>query len=166
MLGAVSYWAAVVRSVRPSIFYAYCCLCSAVFLVQAGPSLPVALHTLLAVVAALFIYTAAKRARLSTWLTSRSLLLLGTISYSLYLFHGIVGERVVLLLRHKLLPALAIHDYTAMHAIILLVVGLIAAVAFSYSVYKVVEVPSVLLSKRIRPSHSGSLFSDIFRGRS
>ncbi|MDB5898959.1 MAG: putative Acyltransferase 3 [Ramlibacter sp.] len=100
---------------------------------------------LLAAGTAISIYVAGSREKLSTWLSARPFVLLGTISYSLYLTHNPISGAIFRI------------GYTLTgHSPALELVWLVAAVAgcllAAYVFYLVVEAPAHRLSQRIRMS--------------
>ena len=96
------------------------------------------------VVSAFLVYTASRR-QLERRFGGPTLQFFGRISYSLYLFHGPIGERVV--------PVLArLHGSQVgwMYAWFEFLVALAVSVAFAYGMWWVLERPSINLSKQIR----------------
>jgi peptidoglycan/LPS O-acetylase OafA/YrhL len=82
------------------------------------------------------------RNKLGVWLSGRGWQLLGRISYSLYLVHAIVAERMWNLLNRVLKPSPAMQVLTALAC---MGVAVVAAQAFWW----LIERPSLALSRRI-----------------
>ncbi|MCE2901940.1 MAG: acyltransferase family protein [Gemmatimonas sp.] len=87
-----------------------------------------------------------RSARLNQWADARPLQFLGRISYSLYLFHGVVLGRgatvwLMLVAGSPQLRALALLG------LVLLLAG---SVLFAFVMYRLIEVPTLRLSRRIR----------------
>jgi len=160
MLGAACYWTSIKRSISKHVFFAYCMLVFALFLFDVGDRLYHSLNTLAALLTALLLYAAATKNKMSTWLSSRPLLYFGSISYSLYLFHGIVGDRTIAFFREWLLPRLSIQINSAT-AILLFFLALALAILASHLVYTFIEKPSVKISRKIKPASRTSIISDI-----
>ncbi|CBL44142.1 predicted acyltransferase [gamma proteobacterium HdN1] len=98
-----------------------------------------------ALITIIFLFYVASRNLFSSMLSFRPLIYLGTISYSLYLFHSIVGWRFVILVQtlHKgpLSPTMSITVFFCA-----VIVSLISAdIAF-----RIIETPSINLAKKIR----------------
>lgn len=160
MLGAACYWTSITRSISKHVFFVYCILAFALFLFDVGDRLHHSLNTLAALLTALLLYAAATKNKMSTWLSSRPLLYFGSISYSLYLFHGIVGDRTIAFFREWLLPRLSIQINSAT-AILLFFLALALAIVASHLVYTFIEKPSVKVSRKIKPASRTSIIADI-----
>lgn len=161
LLGATCYWSCVAHTIDRKVFLGYCALALIVFVLQLQKNHYVALNTLLAVLTALFLYTAVLRQKMSTWLTHRVLLYLGSISYSLYLFHAIIGDRFVAFIRRWLLPRLDLSLQSAAMALLLLATVLAVSIVAAHLVYRFVEKPSMRLSKRVKPASATSILNDV-----
>jgi peptidoglycan/LPS O-acetylase OafA/YrhL len=91
-------------------------------------------------------FQAVRSARLNRWADVRPLQFLGRISYSLYLFHGVVlgrGATVWLML-------VAGTPHLQMLALLGLILLLAGSVIFAFVMYRLIEVPTLQLSRRIR----------------
>jgi hypothetical protein len=87
-----------------------------------------------------------RSARLNRWADVRPLQFLGRISYSLYLFHGMVlGRGATLLL--TLLAGIGGGTAVAAPGMLLLLGG---SVVFAFVMHRIIEVPTLRLSRRIR----------------
>ncbi len=67
---------------------------------------------------------------------------LGKISYSIYLFHTIVGTATINVLSH--------HVHSSFMKFIIVMVGIGVSIVFSYIMYRIIEVPSKKLSAKIK----------------
>lgn len=161
LLGATCYWAGIKRSIDKKVFLGYCILAVVVFVWRSRENHYDALNTLVAVATALFLYVAAVRDKMSAWLNSRALLYLGSISYSLYLFHAIVGDRFLSFITRVLLPRFGLSMQSTFMALLLLVLAIFVALATAHLVHALVEKPSIRLSKRIRPASDASVLVDL-----
>lgn len=160
-LGATCYWSTIANTIPKKAFIFYCAIVPLVFLAKMHVDFKVAVESMAGIATAAFIYTAAVNRKMSTWLNSRTLLYLGSISYSLYLFHAIVGERFISFFQQWLAPKLHLDTHSTIYAIFLFVGALAVSIVASHLVYICVERPSMNISKRIRPGNSSSLLSDI-----
>lgn len=97
-----------------------------------------------ALIACLVIAYAGLRDRMDTILAGRALQFLGKVSYSLYLVHLIVGSRLISLLL-KLLPPVGV-----LGAWTLYMVGIAASVGSAAMMWRFVEQPTTVFSKRIK----------------
>jgi peptidoglycan/LPS O-acetylase OafA/YrhL len=93
----------------------------------------------------LLIVTAVLTSNMGRWLSSGPVQFLGRISYSLYLFHAVVGWRFARFVSVTLAPTAA-----PWLIAIVFVVSVAACVLASWIVYRVVEKPTLLLSKAVR----------------
>lgn len=105
---------------------------------------------------AMLLYVGAVRHKLETWLKNDVLLYLGARSYSIYLLHTIVGERAAKLLPQAIFPQLGIAATSELATLLTFATGIAASLVAAELCYRLVEMPSLLLSKRIRPDRSGS----------
>lgn len=105
-----------------------------------------------AVGGSMFIYVCGVRGKLSSALGNPALQLLGKISYSLYLFHLPIGWRLISVVE-KLIGA----PLGPWLAWLLYLVATGVSVAAAWVFWRVVEVPSLQLSKRIRLPSGRSL---------
>ena len=161
LLGSTCYWVSIKRSIDKSVFFSYCVLAMTVFVWRSRENHYDALNTLVAIATAIFLYVAAKRQKMSTWLSSRVLLYLGSISYSLYLFHAIIGDRFLSFVNRVLLPRFGISIQSTPMALLLLVLVLAVALISAHLIHALVEKPSVRLSKRVRPAACSSILDDL-----
>ena len=97
------------------------------------------------VITGALLLVAGKKGKLHIWTLGRAMQYLGRISYSLYLFHGIVGWSTVSLLKRWTGTPLGME-----WAGVVFVGGLLASIASAHIVYLLVERPSIALSRRIR----------------
>lgn len=67
---------------------------------------------------------------------------LGTVSYSLYLFHAVVGAPLLNYASH--------HAHTQMEKIVVLFGVVLLTLGISYLIYRLIERPSILYSKRVK----------------
>ena len=159
-LGVLSYWCAVKKRLHPMYFWGFVALMalSIIYGLNEGRR---QISESTACLTAIFIYWVTIRDKHSVYLNWKPLTLLGTISYSLYLFHAIIGERVVNLLRDEVLPR-SIFGYVSTPLDGVLVLSVAFAVVFfaCYLVYQFVEKPSMAISKRIKPAQKGKLLAD------
>jgi peptidoglycan/LPS O-acetylase OafA/YrhL len=94
-----------------------------------------------------------RSARLNRWADVRPLQFLGRISYSLYLFHGMVlGRGATLLL--TLLAGIGGGTAVAALGMLLLLAG---SVVFAFVMHRIIEVPTLQLSRRIGKAGSGQV---------
>ena len=91
---------------------------------------------------ALMFLVAVESGGMRTWLDAPPLRYFGTIFYSLYLMHAVVGIRLLKLLVHP-------RD-TASHAWFMLAVGLLLSIAASDLMYRFIKRPSMNLSHRLK----------------
>jgi peptidoglycan/LPS O-acetylase OafA/YrhL len=159
-LGVLSYWCAVKKRLHPGYFWGFVLLLALSIsygLLDGRRQISEATAGLTAI----FIYWVTIKGKHSTYLNWRPLTLLGTVSYSLYLFHAIIGERVVELLREELLPR-SIFGYVSTPLEGAMVMTLAFAVVFfvCHLVFIFVEKPSMAISKRIKPAQKGKLLAD------
>jgi len=138
-IGVLTWWALTERGRMLPLVAAWVGLAAAV--VAAG----VAVTQLLAIAVSALIILGVRGHRLGRILTLPPVLFLGTISYSLYLFHSSVGWRFVSLAQ-KLMPGpwsdlLAIGVYSS---------GIFVSIAFSTLLWWLVERPFLALSRRVR----------------
>jgi peptidoglycan/LPS O-acetylase OafA/YrhL len=113
---------------------------------------------------AVLLYVGALRRKLGTWLKNDVLLYLGARSYSIYLFHTIVGERTAELLQQVIYPKLGISLSGDLPVLVAFATGIAVSLIAAEVAYRLVEVPSLLLSKRIRPSQAGSPVKELVNG--
>lgn len=151
VLGAVCYWTTISRQVSGIFFFAYIALCIAAYPAQSKLNFDTGLGTIVALATALLLFAAVHRDKMSSWLNNRVLLYFGSISYSLYLFHSIVGERFIALLQEVLLPKLGLQIQSSLYALALFVGAFAVSVITAHFVYMLVERPTTKLSKRIKP---------------
>jgi peptidoglycan/LPS O-acetylase OafA/YrhL len=125
--GALTYWAATGRLKSQHLYLAL----ATILVFSAGRNGGWCLATATTAAA---LYAASRLHRMGTWLSGRIMQGLGRLSYSLYLFHPIVGwSAQSLALRH-------LDQWGA------LAVGLAASLLSAWMVYLLVEKPSIRLS--------------------
>jgi peptidoglycan/LPS O-acetylase OafA/YrhL len=103
------------------------------------------------------IVAAVLKARMNVWLSSAPMQFLGRISYSLYLFHAIVGWRFARLLSVSVAPTAG-----PWLVALLFAVSLAMCVLASWVAYRLIERPTLLLSKSVRLDRP-LRFSEIWR---
>lgn len=113
---------------------------------------------------ALLLYVGARMDKLGSWLRNDLLLYLGARSYSIYLFHTIVGERTAELLLQVVYPKLHVDATTQGAALLAFAAGIAISLAAAEVAYRLIEMPSLMLSKRIKPSRSGSPLRELTGG--
>lgn len=159
MLGAACQMADGVR-IKPTSFFTFAALVCIAVGIKWSSSGTINYYALTGVAASTFVYSAKRKEKLSIWLNYRPLLFLGSISYSLYLFHAIVGERFIGFCK-LLLSKLGIPVTTEWQAALLFISALSITILFSFAIYKLVEKPSMLLSKKIKPGRGTKVMDDI-----
>jgi peptidoglycan/LPS O-acetylase OafA/YrhL len=90
------------------------------------------------------VYAAAQTKSMENWLSSAVPQFLGTLSYSLYLLHAVIGWRFIKLL-HKLNGA----DFSPWQAWAALIAGVSVSVVAAWVMYRFIEAPSHRFSKTI-----------------
>lgn len=96
-------------------------------------------------VTAMAVFIAGMRNRLADIFSSAPYQYLGKISYSLYLFHPIIGWRVISVGKRYLGP-----DINVVEACLLFLAGVMISIMVSDIVYRFIEKPSLSLSHRIK----------------
>lgn len=135
--GALTYWTAAGRF-RTGYLYVALAIILIFAIGKNGAWLFVTAMTAIA------LHVALRVGRMGTWLSGRIMQALGRISYSLYLFHPIIGwSAQSFALRHM-------NQWGA------LIVGLAASVLSAWIVYLVVEQPAIKLSRRVSLSPRAS----------
>jgi peptidoglycan/LPS O-acetylase OafA/YrhL len=160
-LGATCYWASITRQVPQNVFYFFCICTGIAFIIKMQQDLKLALETFAGLITVGLIFIAATKGKMSVWLNNKTLLYLGSISYSLYLFHAIVGERFIGIIQEWLLPKLGIHLQSNWAGILLFIGATAVSIIASHLVFLLVEKPSVKISKAIKPGSRSSLFNDL-----
>jgi peptidoglycan/LPS O-acetylase OafA/YrhL len=150
-LGAIVYKVHV-KEVSPAWFWLAC----AVLAVEAASNRSAT--TAMTLVTASAIYCACRWSRLYDWLNCRPLLMLGRISYSLYLVHPILGPIVSSKLL-RIVPA------TRLTGLGIFVFAVVANLAASWLLYYMIERPTTALSGRIRLTPAGTMLSGVARDR-
>lgn len=84
------------------------------------------------------------RDRMATILSNRAVQFLGVISYSLYLFHGTVGWRWI-----RLIGLYVPRDAHAAVVLLVFASGCAVSIAFAWGMWRILELPSMRLSRRI-----------------
>ncbi len=93
-----------------------------------------------------FLFMAGDRMKLSTYFSSAAYQYLGRISYSLYLFHPIIGWRVISIGKRFLGTQLGVVEGT-----MLFLAGIAASILSAHIAYVAVERPTHRLSRLIKP---------------
>lgn len=140
-LGAVTYWV-VSGWLRPRYLLLYLILVTG-FAIAFNPNT----GSFVALVTAAFIYLVGIRGRLGDILGGRVLQYLGRISYSLYLFHAIIGWSTVSLCERYLGHSLGVFAGTFSF-----LAGVAASVIAAHIAYILIEKPSIELSKLLKSS--------------
>jgi peptidoglycan/LPS O-acetylase OafA/YrhL len=140
--GALAWWT-LNRDIAPGWFAGAAVLSLGGFTARwiggwcdAGPALTI--------ITASLILLAGRRGSLGRWLAPRSLQYLGTISYSLYLIHPIIGWRAVSVAKILFGP-----DLTRPEAWLAFAIGLAASLVGSHVFYCIVERPSHEISRLV-----------------
>jgi peptidoglycan/LPS O-acetylase OafA/YrhL len=107
----------------------------------------------------LAIWTGGRRQRLARWWRSRVLQYLGTVSYSLYLVHPIVGWRTVSVIKRLVGPGLS-----PVEAVGAFFAGIGISVLAAHVFYVIVERPSLRLSRRVVLRGSAPIGAEAGRG--
>lgn len=110
------------------------------------------LSLILAFVTAIGLFIGARLGKLGTWLKNDTLLYLGARSYSIYLFHAIVGERSAEVLTQVVYPRLHLSATETPWSFVALFAGIAVSLIVAELAYRLIEYPSLMLSKRIRPA--------------
>jgi peptidoglycan/LPS O-acetylase OafA/YrhL len=100
-------------------------------------------YVLASLIATLILLFATVFGFLQIVLGSKCLLRLGSLSYCIYLFHQLFGGLVMEFARTR------ISNQAGGHQIIFVIAGVVATVFFSELLYRLVEAPSIFLSKQI-----------------
>lgn len=149
VLGVCCYKAGVEKKLPNQFALAYFAVIFLLFIYQYSTSPGFSFNTLAALVTAIFLFFAASRNKLSVWLTGKYFLYLGSISYSLYLFHGIVGDRFISFFVKWVFPKFHVVE-TSSVAILLFSAAILFAVLFADVVYRFIERPCMGFSKAIK----------------
>lgn len=110
---------------------------------------------------ATFLFIGARRKKLDSLLNNAVLQYLGARSYSIYLFHTIIGERSAGVVTQIVFPRLHLSPTEPIWAIAAFIIGLAASLAIAEVAYRFIEMPSLRLSKRVRPNQPQSAFKDL-----
>lgn len=130
-LGAITYWTMAGR-LKEGYFWA------AAIVVAACSSLQHGEWCLVSAATAVVIHIAVRLRRMDTWLADPPMQFLGRISYSLYLFHPLVGWTA------QSVAMKYLDQWTA------LVIGVLASLASAYVAYAVIERQSIRWSRKVR----------------
>lgn len=99
------------------------------------------------------IYAAGITGRIDTLLSGSVLRYLGRISYSFYLLHPLVGTNFIRVVQRVLSPDAPLNPWLAL---VVFAAAVAASVVASHVLYRLVELPSHRLSRRIRWSAAGA----------
>jgi peptidoglycan/LPS O-acetylase OafA/YrhL len=138
-LGALAWWA-LSSSLRSRYFWVY------VLLLLGTECRSMAVPTMTGLMTGLGIYLVGCAGRLERWLAFSPLQFYGRISYSLYLVHAVIGTPFTYYLASRWAgpaPSLA-------SAIALMTAAFAVSTAVAYLLYRIVERPSVELSRRLK----------------
>jgi peptidoglycan/LPS O-acetylase OafA/YrhL len=91
------------------------------------------------------IYMAGRKGQLSEWLSSRPILFLGTISYSLYLVHNPITGAAYR-------AGYSLTGRSTALELLWSVLVILACVAAAFVFYRLVELPAMLLARRVKPT--------------
>jgi peptidoglycan/LPS O-acetylase OafA/YrhL len=138
-IGALTWRVVASRGRLMTLVAAWSALAAAVLLARAAPTQLLALF-----VSGLLVF-AAHHERWARLLAVRPLRFLGTISYSLYLYHSSVGWRFVSLAQ-RLIPG----AWDSGVAIAVYVLGVIGSIGFATGMWWLVERPCLKLCQRVR----------------
>lgn len=159
--GSICYWTTVGNMAPKSVMFLCFALALIALVIQTPKNLYVSLITISTLLSTLFIYVAAIKGKLSTWLSNRVLLYLGSISYSLYLFHGIVGQRYIAFIQEWLAPKFGLDTKSDLRVLAIFISAMAVSIIFSHLVYKLIEIPAMKISKRVKPARKTSAWSDL-----
>lgn len=153
-LGGLCQWATAggKDKLRSCVFLGYCACAFLLFVWQLRFGIGVALNTAAALATAMFIYATATTDKLETWLSNKTLVYLGTISYSLYLFHPIFGDGFISAVQRFVLPRLGVTDHSQTYSVVLLASAIGISILTAHAMYRLIERPSARFSKRIKPA--------------
>jgi len=138
-LGVLACWC-ILGWLRPVYFLAFW-LILLVFSVYPGYEI----NSITTLVTAIAVFIAGMRNSLSSIFSSPVFQYFGRISYSLYLFHPIIGWRVISVGKRYLGPEL-----NPAEASLLFLSGVCVSIAISHLVYRFVEKPSMAVSHNIK----------------
>ncbi len=110
---------------------------------------------------AAFLFFGARYNKLGGLFTSPVLQYLGSRSYSIYLFHTIIGDRTGGVITQIVYPRLHLSPTEPLWAIVAFTITLAASLAIAEIAYRLIEIPSLRLSKRVRPDQPQSPFKDL-----
>jgi peptidoglycan/LPS O-acetylase OafA/YrhL len=99
------------------------------------------------------IYAAGRTGRIDTLLSGSVFRYLGRISYSFYLLHPLVGTNFIRVVQRVLSPDAPLNPWLAA---VLFVAAIVASVVASHLLYRLIELPSHRVSRRIRWSAAGA----------
>lgn len=145
VIGAAAHYYSLVNRDRWPVFIGILLCMGAIISVQASTG-KTYLNLAAAMATAAFFFIGAMRGRLRTWLNWPALLYLGSRSYSIYLFHAIIGERVA-----KLLVSILGESVTAqpLAAMMVLVLSLGVSLIVAELAFRLVEKPTLRFSRRL-----------------
>ena len=115
----------------------------------------------LACTTAAFLFVGARGKKLGNLLNNTVLQYLGSRSYSIYLFHTIIGERSAGVVTQIIYPRLHLSSAEPIWAILAFIVGIAASLGIAEVAFRLIETPSLLLSKRIRPNQPQSALKEL-----
>lgn len=116
----------------------------------------------LACTTAAFLFIGARRSKLGSLFNNSVLQYLGSRSYSIYLFHTIVGERSAGVMTKIIYPRLQLSPSEPIWAMVAFIVGLAASLAIAEIAFRLIETPSLQLCKRVKPNQPKSALKELF----
>lgn len=119
----------------------------------------------LACAVAVLLFIGARCNRLGSWLNTPILQYLGSRSYSIYLFHTIIGERTAGVVTQIIYPRLNLSVTEPAWAITAFIIGVAASLVIAEIAYRLIEMPSLRLSKRIHPNEPQSPLKDLMNSQ-
>jgi len=160
MIGATAYWVGITKELSQK-YFVLLMLATLLASINVANNFEYVIGIYVGMATGLFLVVAALKARLSVWLRSGLLLYLGRISYSLYLFHTVVGEQFIHTFQRILAPKFGWDLSSDLASFALLIFSVLFCVAISHCVYMLLEKPSMQISKDIKPADASGLWLDI-----
>lgn len=124
---------------RIKIWIFWMAICLAIFHGAVFWNLP----ALMAALTSLFLFSAGRLNSYSSWLNWKPLIFLGSISYSLYLLHPFFGNQIIRFINYR-------YDISLMWGILIFVIIIVFTVFLVWIFYRLIELPSHRLSKKIK----------------